>query len=111
MVADDVELFLFGSAKVPWERHWRERSGTEQFLIAMGQAAEVKDLPDVVIGAGIRSSRFIGQRCASARLAATRTSFVFTSARFARDSSFACENMLTRQRGKLPWISYFVNGY
>lgn len=52
MVSDDVELFLFGSAKVPWAGHWRGRSGTEQFLMAMGQAAEVMDLPDLVIGAG-----------------------------------------------------------
>ena len=25
MVSDDVELFLFGSPKVPWAGHWRGR--------------------------------------------------------------------------------------
>jgi uncharacterized protein len=52
MVADDVELFIFGSAKVPWAGHWHGRDGTEQFCIAMAGAAEVKDSPDVMIGAG-----------------------------------------------------------
>jgi ketosteroid isomerase-like protein len=52
MVSDDVELFLFGSSKVPWAGHWRGRQGAEQFLMAMGKAAEVKDIPDVLIGAG-----------------------------------------------------------
>jgi uncharacterized protein len=52
MVSDDVELFLFGSSKVPWAGHWRGRRGTEEFLMAMGKAAEVKDIPDVVVGAG-----------------------------------------------------------
>jgi len=52
MVSDDVELFLFGSSKVPWAGHWRGRRGTEEFLMAMGKAAEAKDIPDVVVGAG-----------------------------------------------------------
>ena len=52
MVSDDAEAFLFGSPKVPWAGHWRGRHGIEQFLIAMGKAAEVKDSPDVLIGAG-----------------------------------------------------------
>lgn len=52
MVSDDVELFLFGSSKVPWAGHWRGRQGAEQFLMAMGKAAEVKDIPDVLVGAG-----------------------------------------------------------
>ena len=52
MVSDDVELFLFGSSKVPWAGHWQGRQGAEQFLIAMGKAAEVEDIPDVVVGTG-----------------------------------------------------------
>jgi uncharacterized protein len=52
MVSDDVELFLFGSSKVPWAGHWRGRNGAEQFLVTMGKAAEFKDIPDVLIGAG-----------------------------------------------------------
>lgn len=52
MVSDDVELFLFGSSKVPWAGHWRGRQGAEQFLMAMGEAAEVKDSPDILIGSG-----------------------------------------------------------
>jgi ketosteroid isomerase-like protein len=52
MLSDDVELFLFGSSKVPWAGHWRGRQGAEQFLMAMGKAAEVKDAPDVLVGAG-----------------------------------------------------------
>ena len=51
-VSDDVELFLFGSSKVPWAGHWRGRQGAEQFLVTMGQAAEVEDIADVLIGAG-----------------------------------------------------------
>lgn len=51
-LSDDVELFLFGSSKVPWAGHWRGRQGAEQFLMAMGKAAEVKDNPDLLIGAG-----------------------------------------------------------
>jgi ketosteroid isomerase-like protein len=27
MLADDVELFVFGSAKVPWAGHWQGRDG------------------------------------------------------------------------------------
>jgi ketosteroid isomerase-like protein len=52
LLADEVELFLFGSAKVPWAGHWRGRDGAEQFLMAMGGAAEVKDYPDILVGAG-----------------------------------------------------------
>jgi len=52
MLSEDVELFLFGSAKVPWAGHWRWRQGAEQFLIAMGKAAEVRDTPEVLVGAG-----------------------------------------------------------
>jgi ketosteroid isomerase-like protein len=52
MMADDVELFLFGSAKVPWAGHWRGRDGAEQFAVAMAGAAEVKDHPELLIGAG-----------------------------------------------------------
>jgi len=52
MMSDDVELFVFGSAKVPWAGHWRGRQGAEQFLVTMSKAAEVKDISDVVVGAG-----------------------------------------------------------
>ena len=52
MMSDDVELFLFGSSRVPWAGHWRGRQGAEQFLITMGKTAEVKDISDVVVGAG-----------------------------------------------------------
>jgi uncharacterized protein len=52
MLADDVEMFVFGSAKVPWAGHWRGRSGAEQFMTKMGGAAEVKDHPDILMGAG-----------------------------------------------------------
>ncbi len=52
MLSDDVELFIFGSSKVPWAGHWRGRQGAEQFLMAMGKAAEVKDTEDVLVGAG-----------------------------------------------------------
>jgi hypothetical protein len=58
MVSDDVELFLFGSAKVPWAGHWQGRQGAEQFLIAMGKAAEVKDIPDVVVRTGDFGDRY-----------------------------------------------------
>jgi ketosteroid isomerase-like protein len=51
-VADDVELFIFGSTKVPWAGHWRGRDGTQQFCIAMAQAAEIKDSPEILIGTG-----------------------------------------------------------
>lgn len=52
LLSDDVELFLFGSSKVPWAGHWRGRQGAEQFLMTMGKAAEVKDISDVFVGAG-----------------------------------------------------------
>lgn len=52
MLSDDVELFIFGSSKVPWAGHWHGRRGAEQFLIAMGKAAEVNDSLDVLVGAG-----------------------------------------------------------
>jgi pimeloyl-ACP methyl ester carboxylesterase len=52
MLSDDVELFIFGSLKVPWAGHWRGRKGAEEFLMAMGNAAEVNDTPDILIGAG-----------------------------------------------------------
>jgi ketosteroid isomerase-like protein len=52
LLADDVELFLFGSTKVPWAGHWRGRHGAEQFLRAMSGAAEVKDYPDILVGTG-----------------------------------------------------------
>lgn len=52
LVSDDVELFPFGSSKVPWAGHWRGRQGAEQFLMTMGKAAEVEDIPDVLVGAG-----------------------------------------------------------
>ena len=52
MMSDDLELFVFGSAKVPWAGHWRGRQGAEQFLVTMSKAAEVEDISDVVIGAG-----------------------------------------------------------
>ena len=52
LMADDVELFLFGSSKVPWAGHWRGRKSAEQFLMTMGQAAEVEDITDVLVGAG-----------------------------------------------------------
>ena len=52
MMAEDVELFLFGSAKVPWAGHWRGRQGAEQFALAMAGAAEVKDHPEILVGAG-----------------------------------------------------------
>ena len=42
MMSDDVELFLFGSSKVPWAGHWRGRQSAEQFLMTMGQATEVE---------------------------------------------------------------------
>ena len=58
MMSDDVELFLFGSSRVPWAGHWRGRQGAEQFLITMGKTAEVKDISDVLVGVG----RF-GHRC------------------------------------------------
>jgi uncharacterized protein len=51
-LADDVELFLFGSAKVPWAGHWRGRDGAEQFLRIMSEVAEVKDYPDILVGVG-----------------------------------------------------------
>ena len=51
MLSDDVELFLFGSSKVPWAGHWRGRKSAEQFLMTMGQAAEVEDITDVLVGA------------------------------------------------------------
>jgi hypothetical protein len=52
MLSDDVELFLFGSSKVPWAGHWRGREGAEQFLMTMGKTAEVKDIPHVLVGTG-----------------------------------------------------------
>ena len=52
MLSDDVELFLFGSSKVPWAGHWRGPRGAEQFLMAMGKAGEVNDSLDVLVGAG-----------------------------------------------------------
>ena len=52
MLSDDVELFIFGSSRVPWANHWRGRRGAEQFLMAMGKAAEVNDSLDVLVGAG-----------------------------------------------------------
>jgi ketosteroid isomerase-like protein len=52
MLADDVELFVFGSAKVPWAGHWQGRDGAERFILAMAGAADVKDYPDLVVGNG-----------------------------------------------------------
>ena len=52
LMAEDVELFLFGSVKVPWAGHWRGRRGAQQFALAMAGAAEVKDHPDILVGAG-----------------------------------------------------------
>jgi ketosteroid isomerase-like protein len=52
MLSEDVELFLFGSSKVPWAGHWRGRQGAEQFLMAMGNAAEVKDITHHLVGTG-----------------------------------------------------------
>ncbi|HUA33396.1 MAG TPA: nuclear transport factor 2 family protein [Candidatus Binataceae bacterium] len=52
LLADDVELFLYGSQRVPWAGHWRGRLGAERFLIAMGGVAEVRDHPDIIVGSG-----------------------------------------------------------
>ena len=52
MISLDAELFLFGSSKVPWAGDWARPAGCRQFLMTMGQTAEVEDIPDVLVGIG-----------------------------------------------------------
>jgi ketosteroid isomerase-like protein len=85
ILADDVELFLFGSDKVRWAGHWRGRHGAEQFLRAMGNAAEVKDNPDMLISAG---DSVVAVHRAVVRVRAT-----------GRDASFNCVHVWTFRDG------------
>lgn len=95
MVDDAVELFLFGSAKVPWAGHWRGRSGVEQFALAMASAAEVKDYPDIVVGAG---DSVIAVHRAVVRLRAT-----------SRDASFNVVHVLIFRDGKLVRLREYAD--
>ena len=88
MVSDDVELFLFGSPKVPWAGHWRGRQGAEKCLMAMGKAAEVNDTPDVLVGAGDLVIALTVQECGYEQLAAMPTSIVFMFGVFVTAWSF-----------------------
>jgi uncharacterized protein len=85
MLADDVEMFVFGSSKVPWAGHWRGRAGAEQFMIAMGGAAEVKDTPDIVMGA---VEQVVAIHRPEVRVRAT-----------GRDASFNCVHVWTFRDG------------
>ncbi|MBV8773064.1 MAG: nuclear transport factor 2 family protein [Deltaproteobacteria bacterium] len=84
MLADEVELFLFGLAKVPWAGYWRGRRGAEQFLRAMAAAAEVKDIPDILVGAG---HSVVAVHRPEVRIRAT-----------GRDASFNCVHVWTLSR-------------
>jgi ketosteroid isomerase-like protein len=85
LVSDDVELFPFGSSKVPWAGDWRGRRGAEQFLTTMGQAAEVEDIPDVLVGAG---DLVIAIHRPRVRIRAT-----------GRDGAFSCVHVWTLRDG------------
>jgi uncharacterized protein len=53
LMTDDVELFIVGSAKIPWAGTWRGRQGAEQFIRAVVAASEPQDFtPDEFIAAG-----------------------------------------------------------
>ena len=87
MLSDDVELFVFGSAKVPWAGHWRGRDGAERFLRAMGGAADVKDHPDILVAAG---DSVVAIHRPMVRIRAT-----------CRDASFNCVHVWTLREGLL----------
>ncbi|HVN27797.1 MAG TPA: nuclear transport factor 2 family protein [Candidatus Binataceae bacterium] len=87
LVDDDVELFLFGSARVPWAGHWRGRDGVARFAQAMAGAAEVKDYPELVVGAG---DSVIAVHRPQVRIRAT-----------GRDASFNVVHVLNFRNGKI----------
>jgi len=95
MLSDEVELFVFGSAKVPWAGHWRGRDGAEQFLRAMGTAAEVKDYLNIVVAAG---DTVVAIHRPSVRIRET-----------GRDASFNCVHVWTFRDGRVLQLREYAD--